>query len=121
MTMLDLLDALEKYRRLDRAAGPVVYLTPLAQQEAPVAVGGQFDQTYSLHLRCEVPWTRSTQADGDLLLRLVERVLDILEAHREVGQARRGRVGKVVYRYEQRRDGSSAFVALIPVEFTADQ
>ncbi len=137
MTMLAVLDAVvellggqqadglgplpvEKYRRLDRARGPVVYVTPVAQQESPVAIGGQFADRFRLQMRCEVPWG-PTAADGDLLLRLTDRLVAILEANREVGGARRGQVGQVRFRHEQRRDGSQAFVAVVPVEFTADQ
>lgn len=137
MSMLELLDALvetlsgqladgvgplpvEKYRRLDRARGPVVYVTPVAQSESPVAIGGQFSERFVVQLRCEVPWAVD-RAPGDLLLRIVDGVLAAVENHREIGPARRGRVGEVEYRYEARADATHAFVAIIPVEFTADK
>jgi hypothetical protein len=138
MTMLALLDALlellagqrleglgpvavEKYRRWERAAGPAVYLSPLRQEEQPLAIGGQYGERLQVEVRCEIPWTPGTAQAGDLLLRMVEQVLEVLEAHREVGPARRGRVGTVEYLYEQRRDGSTALVAIIPLSFTVDK
>mgnify|MGYP006962371778 FL=1 len=137
VTMLELLDAVvellggqradsvgplpvEKYRRLDRARGPIVYVTPVSRREEAVAIGGQFADVFRVELRCEAPWGAGG-ADGDLLLRLVDKLVAILEQNREVGEARQGRVGETVYRFEGRRDGSHAFVAVMPVEFTADQ
>ena len=136
MTMLELIDALvellqgqmvdglgplpvEKYRRLDRARGPVVYVTPVAQAEAAVAIGGQFDEQFTVELRCEVPWREG--GEGDVLLRLVDGLLAVLEDNREVNGAKRGRIGRVEYRYEMRADTSQAFVAVIPVEFAAEK
>jgi hypothetical protein len=137
MTMLELLDALvellggqradgvgplpvEKYRRLDRADRPVVYVTPVVQEESAVALGGQFQNKFQVEVRCEIPW-ETARADGDLLLRLVDRLLAVVEKNRDVGEAKRGRVGQVRYGYELRRDGGHVFVATLPVEFTADR
>lgn len=138
MTMLELLNALvellralrveglgavpvEKYRRLEPASGPRVYVTPLSQREQPQAIGGQYVEQMEVEVRCEVPWQHASVPDADNLLALIEKSLALFEANREIGQARRGRIGEVRYGISHRRTAHPAFYGRFSVEFTADK
>lgn len=138
MTMLDLVNstiellqrlrvegrgavAVEKYRRLEPASGPRVYVTPVSQREQAEAIGGQYVERMEIEVRCEVPWQHAAVSDADALLALIERALAIFEANREVGPARRGRIGEVRYGISHRRTAHPAFYGRFSVEFTADK
>jgi len=138
MTMLNLLDSLvellqglrveglglvavEKYRRLEPAAGLRVYVSPVSQREQAEAIGGQYVERMEVEVRCEVPWERGAVSDADALLTLIDKALALFEAHREVGEARRGRVGEVRYGIVHRRTAHPAFYGRFAVEFTADK
>ncbi|MCX7597309.1 MAG: hypothetical protein N2512_00350 [Armatimonadetes bacterium] len=138
MTMLELLNSLvellhclrlegrgpvpvEKYRRLEPASGPRVYVTPLSQREQAEAIGGQYVERLEVEVRCEVPWQHASVADADALLALIDKALVLLEANREIGQAKRGRIGEVRYGLRHRRTAQPALYGRFTVEFTADK
>lgn len=138
MTMLDLVNSIvellqrlrveahgavsvEKYRRLDPASGPRVYVTPVSQREQAEAIGGQYVERMEIEVRCEVPWQHAAVSDADALLVLIERALAILKDNREIGPARRGRIGEVRYGISHRRTAHPSFYGRFSVEFTADK
>lgn len=138
MTMLTLLDsvaellasvraegrgpvAVEKYRRAEPPERPTVYVTPLAQREVPEAIGGQYAQRMEVEVRCEVPWDRPVTTDADLLVSVVDLLLAVFEANREVGEARRGSVGEVNYGLRLRRGAGASMYGKFAVQFTAPQ
>jgi hypothetical protein len=138
MTMLELLDdlvellrglqadgegpvAVEKYRRLEGEGGPVIYVTPLTQREAPEAIGGQYAERLQVEVRLETPWERPSAADADLLVATLGQVLAVLGANREVGDARRGRIGEATYGLRERPGTRPRFYARVPVEFTTQK
>lgn len=138
MTMLELIDSLveilrdcelegvgtfavEKYRRPGPAQGLVICVTPVSQAEKPVAIGGQFAEEFKVEIRCEVPWTAPSATLADAMLRAVDRVLGVLESHREIGNARRGAIGEVTYEISQRPGGPHVMVARIPVSYAASK
>ncbi len=112
--------AIEKYMRPEGMAGPVIYVTPKQQGEAAVAIGGQYADRFVVELRCEAEW--GGDAEGvDRLLDAVDAALAVIEGNRDLGGARRGRIGEVEYRWQMRPSGRQALVAYVAVEYAADK
>ncbi len=138
MTMRDLLDKLvellggldaesaepvvvEKYRRMDAPERPRLYVTPVAQREVPEAIGGQYAERLEVEVRCEVAWDGAPASDADLLLGVTDAAMAVVEANREIGEAKRGKVGEVRYGFRQRPGLRPAFYAAFGVEYTAEK
>lgn len=138
MTMSDLLDSLvelmggidaaspeavvvEKYRRLDAPERPRLYVTPLAQREVPEAIGGQYAERLAVEVRCEVAWDGAPASDADLLLLVADAAMAVVEANREIDDAKQGKLGEVRYGFRQRMGQRPAFYAAFTVEYTAEK
>jgi hypothetical protein len=113
--------AIEKYRRLEAPARPCVYVTPVAQREVPEAIGGQYAERLEVEVRCEVAWDGAPVGDADLLLRVADAAMVVVEKNREIGEAKRGKVGEVRYGIRQRAGMGAAFFAAFRAEYTAEK
>ena len=138
MTMRELLDKLvelmgglaaesaepvivEKYRRMDAPDRPRLYVTPVAQREVPEAIGGQYAERLEVEVRCEVAWEGAPASDADVLLNVADAAMAVVEANREIGAAKRGKVGEVRYGFRQRPGQRPAFFAAFRAEYTAEK